>query len=99
MSVRRSSAMRAGLWKKCNQFGGPQARADFRTLNSGHNFQKLFVTTPLLRSSHARNRRQPNCSFAAMLSRLKRLELSVTEMVVLAIVVGLLTALFPVSVS
>jgi hypothetical protein len=34
-----------------------------------------------------------------MLSRIKRLELSVPEMVALAIVVGLLTALIPVSVG
>jgi hypothetical protein len=34
-----------------------------------------------------------------MLSRIKRLELSVAEMVALAIVVGLLTALIPVTVG
>jgi hypothetical protein len=34
-----------------------------------------------------------------MLTRIKRLELSVAEMVALAIVVGLLTALIPVSVG
>jgi hypothetical protein len=34
-----------------------------------------------------------------MLTRIKRLELSVAEMIALAIVVGLLTALIPVSVG
>jgi hypothetical protein len=51
-------------------------------------------------ADQAPNPRQQICSHAAMLARIKRFDLSVAEMVALAIVAGLLTALFiPVSVG